>query len=988
MDRAPSGEHSFGSSFRLWIAFATSRQLSSPSLISPFWAWASWRCSCSFATRVLWEGFMPGIWRASRHRTTSSTAYTSDLPGNISPSSPPSPRKSSSWDGSSAGSSLPLCSPTGSPGSPPVVVVRATFLRRSTSFSRSRHSLAAAIVCFSIEMHRYCTCTLSRVSINRCSTLHSSTGSVLFCMSISRDQAESNTVQAITLSSFSFVRVLHSASMQMPKMRWNRSALGLPCDIAVAAVPPFVTDAVCPFALGTSFAFALSSSWARDSWPSSSPCRNPSAFSHRAAAYRIDGHEIRYAASQCLDRLSSSGCTSESKLSPRLSKSPNSSSNASRLNSFGWAADAPASCEGVPADELSAFSIWLAGAAPCPTIAIMYTWPQAFRMLSFSSVAMLSLYSWVLLVRLLSLLRSRATPDPIHALHTSHAAAVTWDGVSCEKAGRRAAPTCAWNCSSSRWPGNSGSGTCANLSMISCSVFRPSSRSWSESLVAAMNAIRIRSDRCSTRKSPRDLVICISFAASRSKWFALAFSHVAITLRTHSAANTRRAFRADRRIRRDGKHILAHAQPLGQIFRGQYLQHRGDGVVNVAHHLAVAFRVEHAEQHARQPVIRQRVPVLVAHQVGRVLAHLLRFARRQLAQAGDGRLAQHQIVAAQVLAQVRDERRQVDVARREQVQLLQAARRLRLHQRVRVRLHDGGRAQERRARRCNGVRVALQLRPDRRDQGAQHTPYALVHVHVRLRHGQQQLERERQRRLNVPAEHGTAGIGYQRHDHTCTTGELPSWASASSIDTLVFRCCDEPIPPTYRWRQPRASEWPVRVTTSRADFNRSKLVWASSAVTRESPTTWAMRPSASPAAQRSIGLALVSAPMIRFVALLRTSSCPIADFVSVKPLRPLSRAVKMFIWTASWRELFACLMHSPKCSSIWSRCLFATLGKISPNSMTDMSITATPSGSGPGHCSPAAMPRYRQQASCSRAPEPAALFGWSWKNTHTAKTGD
>lgn len=38
-------------------------------------------------------------------------------------------------------------------------------------------------------------------------------------------------------------------------------------------------------------------------------------------------------------------------------------------------------------------------------------------------------------------LKSLATPEPIHAEQTSHAAAVTCDGVSTENAGRRAAPT-------------------------------------------------------------------------------------------------------------------------------------------------------------------------------------------------------------------------------------------------------------------------------------------------------------------------------------------------------------------------------------------------------------------------------------------------------------------------------------------------------------------------------------------------------------------
>lgn len=53
---------------------------------------------------------------------------------------------------------------------------------------------------------------------------------------------------------------------------------------------------------------------------------------------------------------------------------------------------------------------------------------------------------------------------------------------------------------------------------------------------------------------------------------------------------------------------------------------------------------------------------------------------------------------------------------------------------------------------------------------------------------------------------------------TCTTGEFESWARASRMLTLVFRCCPDPIPPTYRCRQPRAREWPVLLITSLADF--------------------------------------------------------------------------------------------------------------------------------------------------------------------------
>lgn len=55
--------------------------------------------------------------------------------------------------------------------------------------------------------------------------------------------------------------------------------------------------------------------------------------------------------------------------------------------------------------------------------------------------------------------------------------------------------------------------------------------------------------------------------------------------------------------------------------------------------------------------------------------------------------------------------------------------------------------------------------------------------------------------------------------HTWTSWEDPSWARANRMLTLVFKCWPEPIPPTYRCRQPRASEWPVLDTTSRADFS-------------------------------------------------------------------------------------------------------------------------------------------------------------------------
>lgn len=50
-------------------------------------------------------------------------------------------------------------------------------------------------------------------------------------------------------------------------------------------------------------------------------------------------------------------------------------------------------------------------------------------------------------------------------------------------------------------------------------------------------------------------------------------------------------------------------------------------------------------------------------------------------------------------------------------------------------------------------------------------------------------------------------------------GELGSWARANRMLMLVLRCCPDPMPPTYLWRQPKAREWPVLVTTSLAVFN-------------------------------------------------------------------------------------------------------------------------------------------------------------------------
>lgn len=177
---------------------------------------------------------------------------------------------------------------------------------------------------------------------------------------------------------------------------------------------------------------------------------------------------------------------------------------------------------------------------------------------------------------------------------------------------------------------------------------------------------------------------------------------------------------------------------------------------------------------------------------------------------------------------------------------------------------------------------------------------------------------------------------------TWTSWEVPSCARANKMLTLVFKCWPEPIPPTYRCRQPRARECPVLDTTSRADFslgteiwshyqsqekwsyqklilkkqlktkkrypvennmqllwllktnilikdNRylkaylSKLVCAIRAMKVASPTTWAILPRASPAAQRRIGLGLSNAPITRARADLRTSSGPRVLLFSANP---------------------------------------------------------------------------------------------------------
>ena len=58
---------------------------------------------------------------------------------------------------------------------------------------------------------------------------------------------------------------------------------------------------------------------------------------------------------------------------------------------------------------------------------------------------------------------------------------------------------------------------------------------------------------------------------------------------------------------------------------------------------------------------------------------------------------------------------------------------------------------------------------------------------------------------------------------TWTIGDVESCARARRMLMLVLRWCPEPIPPTYLWRQPSASECPVLVTASRDDFNLTNM---------------------------------------------------------------------------------------------------------------------------------------------------------------------
>ena len=69
----------------------------------------------------------------------------------------------------------------------------------------------------------------------------------------------------------------------------------------------------------------------------------------------------------------------------------------------------------------------------------------------------------------------------------------------------------------------------------------------------------------------------------------------------------------------------------------------------------------------------------------------------------------------------------------------------------------------------------------------------------------------------------------------------------------------------------------------------SKLVCAILAMKVASPTTWAILPRASPAAQRRMGLGLSIAPITRASADLRTSSGPRVLLFSAKPFSRAER---------------------------------------------------------------------------------------------------
>ena len=123
------------------------------------------------------------------------------------------------------------------------------------------------------------------------------------------------------------------------------------------------------------------------------------------------------------------------------------------------------------------------------------------------------------------------------------------------------------------------------------------------------------------------------------------------------------------------------------------------------------------------------------------------------------------------------------------------------------------------------------------------------------REGGREGGREKEREGGRVGERTREGSGT-----TWTSGELESCERMCRNRTLVCRCCPEPIPPTYRCRQPRTRECPILGMASRVDLSVSKLAWAIWDMKFASPPTCDIRPRASPAAHRSMGSELARAP--------------------------------------------------------------------------------------------------------------------------------
>ena len=117
---------------------------------------------------------------------------------------------------------------------------------------------------------------------------------------------------------------------------------------------------------------------------------------------------------------------------------------------------------------------------------------------------------------------------------------------------------------------------------------------------------------------------------------------------------------------------------------------------------------------------------------------------------------------------------------------------------------------------------------------------------------------------------------------TWTRDELGSLARAINMDTLFVKWCPDPIPPTYRCKQPNASACPVRMTASGVFWHFSKLVCAICATKEVSFITCAMRPSASPAAHRKMLSLLANASCTNELACARTVFSPNNDLFSAK----------------------------------------------------------------------------------------------------------